>query len=163
MALTYAPNCSKLVYNTAGAVQSLPDESFGGKTRNQIERYAMAGNAIADQVMVARLPYGSIPVSIMVTGTVSIGTGTTLAFGDRNNASRFGAAGALATLNVPTEFLTSASVRGLALTSCWAQDSTGTSATSNTNYEDILMTIGTSSLGATGTLVIETKYLEYNS
>ena len=158
MATLVTPNISKLVNNTAGAVQSLPDESFGGKGRRQVERYAMAGAAIGDQIHCARLPFGSIPLSIVLTVSVSAGTGTTISVGDKNNTSRFAAAGTLTSTDTPTEFHKNAATRGLALTTCY--DYAGVS---NTNYEDILLTIGTSSLSATGTLVIETHYLEYNS
>ncbi len=158
MATTFAPNCSVLVNNTAGAVQTLPDERVGGKERIWVEKYTMAGNAIADQIMVARLPYGAVPLNIVLTASISAGTSTILAVGDKNNISRFSGSGTLTSSDTPTEFLKNAAAVGVPLTT--AYDYAGTS---NTNYEDILITIGTSSLTSSGTLTIVTKYIDYSS
>ena len=158
MALTYAPNCSNLVNNTAGAVQTLPDFRVGGKKRIWVEKVTMAGAAVNDQVMVARLPYGSVPLSISVTTDTSAGTSTVLCFGDKNNISRFSSAGTLTSTNTPTEFCKNGAAIGVPLTT--AYDNAGTS---NTNYEDILMTITVSSLTSSGTLTIVTQYSDYGA
>jgi hypothetical protein len=156
MATIFAPNCSLLVSNTGGNVQTLPDERVGGKTRNWIEVIALAGSAIADQIMVARLPYGSVPLEIKLNTSTSL-VASTIAIGDKNNVSRFSAAGVFTTTNTPTPKL-NATTAGVPLTT--AYDYLGVS---NTNYEDILLTIGISSLPSTGTLVVITEYTDYGA
>jgi len=156
MAVTYAPNCSLLVNNTAGVVQSLPDERVGGHERVWVEAIAMAGTAIADQIMVARLPYGSVPLSVDISTSVSLGV-STIAIGDKINASRFSAAGTYTSTNATTNAINVAT-KGIPLTTCY--DYAGTSSTA---YEDILITVGVSSLVSTGTLVVVTKYIDYGT
>lgn len=158
MATTYAPNVSNLINNTAGAVQTLPDERVGGVQRTWVEKVTMAGAAVADQIVVARLPYGAVPLSMRITVDTSAGTGTTIAVGDKNNVSRFATAGTLTSTNTPTDFIKNGSAIGVPLTTCY--DYAGTS---NTNYEDIMLTIGVSSLTASGTMTIVTSYLDYSS
>jgi hypothetical protein len=48
--------------------------------------------------------------------------------------------------------------KGVPLTTCY--DYAGTASTA---YEDILITVGVSSLPSTGTLVLVTKYLDYGT
>ena len=156
MALTYAPNCSLLVNNTGGAVQSLPDERVGGKPREFVEVVTFAGQAVGDQIMVARLPYGSVPLGVTFNASASAGA-STIAIGDKNNVSRFAAAGTFTSTDTPTRKMTAAT-HGIPLTTCY--DNAGVS---NTNYEDILLTIGVSSLPSSGSLVVVTEYLSYSS
>jgi hypothetical protein len=156
MALSYAPNCSLLIGNTGGNVQSLPDERVGGKTRHFIERLGIPNLLVADQLMVARIPYGSVPLGITVTSDTSFGNGI-FTFGDKNNTSRFSASGTLTSTDTPTNKLR-ASAAGVPITT--AYDSAGTS---NTLYEDILMTIVTSSLSSGGTFTVDVAYIDYGS
>ena len=156
MALTYGSNCSLLVNNTGGVVQSLPDVRVGGKERTWTERIGLAGQAIGDQVMFARLPYGTVPIDVVMNTDTSLGS-SQVALGDKNNVSRFAAAGAFTTTNTPTPKI-NATTAGVPLTT--AYDNAGTS---NTNYEDLLLTVSVSSLPSTGTLVIITKYVDYGA
>lgn len=156
MAVTYAPNCSLLVNNTAGVVQTLPDERVGGHERIWTEVIALAGTAIADQIMIARLPYGSVPLVVEVSTSTSLGA-STIAIGDKVNASRFSAAGTYTSTNATTNAINVAT-KGVPLTTCY--DYAGTASTA---YEDILITVGVSSLPSTGTLVLVTKYLDYGT
>lgn len=156
MALTYAPNCSLLVNNTAGNVQSLPTVAVGGKERTFTEKIAITQLAIADQIMVARIPYGSIPLEINVNSSISL-SNAQISFGDKNNTSRFAAAGTFTSTATPTPKM-DATVGGVPLTTCY--DNAGVS---STQYEDILMTIGVSSIAAGGTLMIVTRYIDYGA
>lgn len=158
MATTFAPNCSLLVANAGGNVQNLPDMRASGKEREWVEKIPLGGasQVIADQVMVARLPFGAVPLVIELNSSVSLGV-VTISFGDKNNTSRFVAAGTFTAVDTPSPKM-GAIVAGVPLTTCY--DYAGTS---NTKYEDILMTIGTSSISAVGTLMICTKYLDYSS
>lgn len=156
MATTFAPNVSLLVNNTAGAVQQLPDERVGGKTRNWIEKITMAGQNAADQVVVARLPYGSVPLDLKIATDTSLGA-TTAAFGDKINVSRFATAGTFtATTGWSSKLLPTPA--GLPLTT--AYDYAGVA---STQYEDVLLTLGVSSLPSAGTLTVWIEYLDYGS
>lgn len=157
MTIAYAPNCSLLVNNTGGNVQSLPDVRVGGKLRTWTERIALLGQAPSVQTMVARLPYGTVPISLSISVDTSL-SNATIAVGDINNASRFSAAGTYTSTNGSTNAINVAT-KGIPLTTCYANDSTS----SNTNFEDVLLTIGTSSLPATGTMVIITEYVDYGA
>ncbi len=156
MATTFAPNVSLLVNNTAGAVQQLPDERVGGKTRNWVERITLAGAAIGDFIVVARIPYGSVPLDILVATDTSLGS-STVAIGDKINVSRFATAGTLTgTTALASKILPTAV--GVALTT--AYDYLGVA---STQYEDVLLCVGVSSLPSSGTLTVITKYLDYGS
>lgn len=156
MATIFAPNCSLLVSNTGGNVQTLPDVRVGGKTRNWVEVIALGGSAIADQIMIARLPYGTVPIAIDFNASASLGS-STVAIGDKNNVSRFSAAGAFTATNTTTPKINNATY-GVPLTTCY--DYAGVSSTA---YEDILLTIGVSSLPSAGTLTVITKYIDYGA
>lgn len=156
MAVVFAPNCSLLVGNTGGNVQTLPDVRVGGKERTWTERIALTGQAPVTQTMVARLPFGTVPLAIEFSTDTSL-SAASIAFGDANNASRFSAAGTYTGTNDTTNKINVAT-KGVPLTT--AYDYLGVS---NTNYEDILLTISGSSLPATGTMVVVTKYVDYGA
>lgn len=156
MTVAFAPNCSLLVNNAGGQVQSLPDVRVGGKERTWTERIALTGQAPSVQTMVSRLPYGTVPLSFDISVDTSL-SGSTIAVGDLNNASRFSAAGTYTSTNATSNAINVAT-KGVPLTT--AYDYLGVS---NTNYEDVLLTIGTSSLPATGTMVVVTKYIDYGA
>ncbi len=154
MATTFAPNCSLLVNNTGGAVQSLPTMVVGGKERTWTERITLASQPAANHIMIARLPYGSVPLAIEVSTDTSLSS-STLAVGDLNNFSRFSAAGTLTGTNASANLINVAT-KGVNLTT--AYDYLGVASTA---YEDILVTIGVSDLPSSGTLVFVTRYLDY--
>ena len=154
MTIAFAANCSLLVNNTGGNVQSLPDERVGGKERTWTERIALTGQAPAVQTMVARLPYGSVPLSFDISVSTSL-SGTSLAIGDLNNASRFSAAGTYTSTDATTNAINVAT-KGVPLTTVY--DYLGAT---TKGYEDVLLTTSVSSLPATGTMVVVTKYLDY--
>lgn len=157
MATTYAPMCSLLVSNAGGLTQSLPDVRAGGKERVWIEKIALAGQNTADQIMVARLPYGSVPTDLLVATDTSLGAAPTIAFGDKINVSRFAVAGVLtATTGWASRLLPATA--GIPLTT--AYDYAGVA---SQKYEDVLLTIGVSSLASTGTMTVLTKYIDYGS
>jgi len=156
MATTFAPNCSLLVNNTGGNVQSLPTMVVGGKERTWTERITLASQAVDDQIMIARLPYGAVPLSFDVSTDTSL-SASTIAVGDLINASRFAAAGTLTGTNASTNLINVAT-KGVNLTTCY--DYLGVS---NTNYEDVLVTVAVSDLPSSGTLVFVTKYIDYGA
>ena len=156
MAMTFAPEVSKLINNAGGLVQTLPDERVGGKTRNWVERIALAGQAIADQIMVARLPYGAVPLAFEISVSATLGA-STVAIGNIDNHSKYSAGGTYTSANGTTNAINVAT-KGLPITSAWKYDDTVSTA-----FEDVLLTIGVSSLPSAGTLVVVTKYLDHSS
>lgn len=156
MTMTFAPNCSLLVTNSGGLVQSLPDERVGGKSRTWVERIALAGQNAADQIMVARLPYGSVPLNMEISVSATLGA-STIAIGNIDNHSKYSAGGTYTSANVTTDAINNAT-KGVPITSAWKYDDTVSTA-----FEDVLLTIGVSSLPSSGTLTIVTKYLDYSS
>lgn len=156
MTTFFAPQCSLLVGNTGGNVQTLPpDYLITGKTRVWIEKIALNGQAPGDQIMIARLPYGATPVDLVYDSDTSLGAAATAAVGDKNNVSRFAAAGTFTATDTPTSKLRASAI-GVPITT--AYDYAGVN---NTNYEDVLMTLGASSLPVGGTLTVLTYYQDY--
>lgn len=156
MAVSYAPNCTLLVNNTGGSVQSLPDVRVGGKLRVFTEVITLASQASASSIMFARIPYGSELYAIQVSVSATLST-STLSFGDANSATRYGAAVTFTVANTKVDALNVVG-RGVPLTTCY--DNTGTVSSS---YTDLLATIGTANLPASGTLVIVTEYVDYGA
>jgi len=156
MTIAFAPNCSLLVSNTAGNVQTLPDVRVGGKERVWVEKILLTGQAPSVQTMIARLPFGSVPLSFDISIDTSL-SGSTLAIGDLNNASRFSAAGTYTSTNATTNAINVAT-KGLPLTTVY--DYLGAT---TKGYEDVLITTAVSSLPATGTMIVVTKYIDYGA
>lgn len=162
MATFFAPNFSLLVGNTAGNVQSLPDERVGGKTRVWVEKVTLNGQAPGDFIAVARLPVGSVPIDIEFVASASLGAASTVAIGDKNNVSRFCAAGTFTTTDTKTSKINAAGA-GVPITTAYQYDGTLATATGPVAYEDILLTLGVSSLPVGGTLTVITTYLDYGA
>lgn len=156
MAVLFAPNCTLLVGNTGGAVQTLPDVRVGGKLRVFTEVVTLASQVFTNSIMIARIPYGSELYAINVSVSATLAT-STLSFGDANSATRYGAATTYTTANTKTDALNVAG-RGIPITTCY--DNTGVASTA---YTDLLATIGVANLPASGTLVIVTEYIDYGA
>jgi hypothetical protein len=156
MAITIAPgtNMAMILGNTGGGLQQLPNQMVGAKPHIWTERITLASQASGANIPIARLPYGSIPLDIVVNSSVSLGT-STVAIGDMNNTARFKAAATATAVDTPTSVLNSASV-GVALTTCY--DTTGTASTA---YEDVVMTIAAAALPGAGTLCVTVYYQDY--
>ena len=77
--------------NVGGNLQQLPDQRVGAKPHLWTERITLAAQASGANIPIARVPYGSALIDILVTGSVSLGS-STVAFGDMNNTVRFSAA-----------------------------------------------------------------------
>ncbi len=162
MTVTSSPNVSKLVGNTAGNVQTLPDQAVGGKERCWIERQGIPNLLVGDMLCIARIQCGSYMAAIEITSDTSFGNGQ-FCIGDRNNASRFVAAGTFTSTDTPTDKLR-ASAKGVAIaTPGWDQGATGTVASGNNLYDDIMLICVTSSFSAGGTFTVITKYIDYGA
>lgn len=143
-----------VVGNTGGALQQLPDQRVGAKPHLWTERITLAAQASGANIPIARVPYGSALIDIMVTASVSLGT-STLAFGDMNNTARFSAAAVNTAVDSAAHKLNAASA-GALLSTCY--DYLGTA---NDKYEDIIMTIAAAALPGAGTLVVTVAYQDF--
>ena len=147
-------NMAKLLGNTGGNLQELPDQRVGAKPHLFTERITLASQASGVNIPVARVPFGSALIDIMVTGSVSLGSAT-LAFGDMNNTARFSAAAVNTAVDGAVHKLNAASA-GALLTTCY--DYNGTA---NDRVEDIIMTVAAAALPASGTLVVTVSYQDF--
>lgn len=154
IAIQTGSNMAMILGNTAGGLQQLPNQMVGAKPHIWTERFTLAGQASGVNIPVARIPYGSMLLDIVVTGSVSLGT-STLAFGDMNNTARFSAAVVNTGVDAATSKLNAAST-GLALTTCY--DVNGVASTA---YEDVIMTVAAAALPGAGTLVVSIYYQDY--
>jgi hypothetical protein len=156
MAITIVPgtNMALILGNSGGNVQQLPTQQVGAKPHIWTERIPLAAQASGANIPIARLPYGSIPLDIVLNSGVSLGA-STVAIGDMNNVARFKAAATATAVDTPTSVLNSAS-SGLPLTTCY--DVNGVASTA---YEDVVMTVGAAALPASGTLVVTIYYQDY--
>jgi hypothetical protein len=147
-------NMAMILANTGGGLQTLPNQLVGAKQHLWTERITLASQASGVNIPVARVPYGSALMDIMVNGSVSLGT-STLAFGDMNNTARFSAAAVNTAVDTASHKLNAASA-GLPLTTCY--DVNGVA---NNAYEDVVMTVAAAALPAAGTLVVTIYYQDY--
>jgi hypothetical protein len=154
IAIQAGSNMAMILANTGGNVQQLPNQMVGAKQHSWTERFTLAAQASGVNIPVARIPYGSILLDLVVTASVSLGT-STVAFGDMNNTARFKAAAVFTTPDVPTSTLNTASV-GAPLTTCY-----DVNAVASTVYEDVVMTVGAAALPGAGTLCVTIYYQDY--
>jgi len=154
IAIQAGTNMAMILANTGGNLQTLPDQRVGAKTHVWTERITLAAQASGVNIPVARIPYGSALLDIMVTGSVSLGSAT-LAFGDMNNVARFSAAAVNTGVDASAHKLNSASA-GALLTTCY--DYLGVASQA---YEDVIMTVAAAALPGSGTLVVSVYYQDY--
>ena len=152
-ATLFSPIMAQLTGNTGGALLSLPPvTNAGARERVFTASIAMAAQASGSVIGIARLPLGSIITGITEITDTSLATAT-IALGDTNNGALYQAASTLTNTNTPTRV-------GLAATHA-AAITTGYDCVSGAvskSYEDIVLTVGTASLPATGNLTIIFEY-----
>lgn len=112
----------------------------GGALRVFNEKITYASQASGDTINVGKLPIGARPLFFVFTTSASTGTAT-LALGTSASASKYKAAAVLTATDTPTIYGVTADI-GEALTAA----------------EDLLLTIGTAALPASGTLRIMAVY-----
>jgi hypothetical protein len=117
IAIQAGSNMAMILANTGGGLQTLPNQMVGAKPHIWTERFTLASQASGVNIPVARIPFGSILLGILINGTVSLGT-STVAFGDMNNTARFKAAAVFTAVDTATQVLNAAS-QGAALTTCY--------------------------------------------
>lgn len=138
MATTYS-NEAQLALNTVPA-RKVSVARWQGELRRYSATITLAAQASADDIVLFRVPKGSVFAYGVVNTSVSTATAT-LAIGVSGSTAKYKAAAAQTTPNAPTLFGTNAEVArvdGIA-----------------TDFEDVLLTIGTAALPASGTLVVD--------
>ena len=127
----------------ADVPRTYPPVAFaGGKLRVLIEVFNFAGEATGSYAIGAPLPAGAVPVFGCLVASASTGS-STLAIGNRDNASRYRAGTILAQTDTPVLF-----GPGLVLGSA-------TAAT-----EQLMLTVGNAALPAAGRLIIMLLYVD---
>jgi hypothetical protein len=147
-------NWAMVQANSGGNVQQLPTQVVGAKMHCWTERITLAAQASGVNIPIARVPFGSALLGIVITGSVSLGT-STVAFGDMNTVNRFKTAAVFTAVDTPTNVLNAATL-GLPLTTCY--DYLGVASTA---YEDVIMTVAAAALPGAGTLCVTTLYQDY--
>lgn len=110
----------------------------GGRLRRYRATITLASQASGDDVVLAEIPAGSVFAYGMLNSSVSLGTAT-VAVGITGDTGKYRAAATFTATNTPTPFGDVTEVSGSALAS-------GT---------QVLLTVGTASLPASGTLVVD--------
>lgn len=140
MAQTAGPNMT--IITAANPTQQAEAQAITGRVRCFTEIVTYTTNASGDTILVGQIPAGATFEGLAITTDTSTSSGT-LAFGDGTTAGKFAAAAALTATNTPT-------LRGTAAT-------LGVIINANAPT-NIVITVGTASLPASGTLVVQTYY-----
>lgn len=136
MAQTYSTELA----GTQASPPSVPSSTQGYAAR--LHRYrasiTLASQASADTVVLAQVPAGVCFAYGVVTSSVSLGTAT-VAVGNSTTAGKYRAAAVFTAVDTPTLFGVTTAVAG--------QPSTA--------QEQVILTVGTAALPASGTLVVD--------
>ncbi|MHB8413998.1 MAG: hypothetical protein ACYDB1_01190 [Acidiferrobacteraceae bacterium] len=121
-----------------------PDVAFvGGRVRAFVENIVYAAQAVGDTLTMAQLPAGALVLGFELITDTSTSTAT-LAVGDGTTAAKYAAAAAYTTINTPVQ----------------VGNTAGPLAGRLTAAGQIVLTIGTLALPASGNLVFITYYTQ---
>lgn len=124
------------------ASNQLAEVSFvGGRLRVFNEQVAYASQASGKTIKVGQLPKGAIPIAFIINTDTSTGSAT-LELGDGTTADKFAAAAAYTSANKP-----------------WFVGVQATGAAALASQTDVIATIGTAALPASGNLSVITLYV----
>jgi len=111
---------------------------YGARFRRYRASITLASQASADTVVLANIPAGYCFAYGVITSGVSLGTAT-VAIGNASSAGKYRAAAVFTATDTPTPFGTAAAVAGVP----------------STAQEQVLLTVGTAALPASGQLVVD--------
>lgn len=155
VATVFSNEMAIVVGNIGGSAQVLPTVSLvGGKKRSFVATIALASQAAATVIGIARLPAGAIITEISAITDTSLGTAT-ISFGDTNSNAIYGVATTLTATETPTRFGKTATT-GVAITTNLYDSTTGLLGKS---YEDLVLTTAVAALPASGTLKVIVEYV----
>lgn len=164
-ATIFGTQMTKLVGNTGGGVQSLPNvDSVGGRRRGFIESLIYGSWANPSVIGVARLPLPFIMTDITVITDTSTGS-TTLAFGDpgNGNSAKWAAAAAYTSTDNPSKIGKTAALGVEQLAGFDSETGVATSYTGSSGYggayTDVIMTTGGAQAPAAGNLRIMFEFM----
>lgn len=163
VATTFSDMMAQLTGNTGGAVQSLPPSyQVYGRRRGFIASIALAAQAAASVIGVARLPVPCVPTDITLLTDTSLGTAT-IALGDTNAAALFMAAQTLTAVDTPTKVGKTAAL-GVPLAQGYDCVSGNLTTYKNAGsggggYEDMILTTAVAALPGAGNLRILVEFM----
>lgn len=137
MVTTYSTE-AQLALNTIPA-KKVDGAKWGARMRRYRATVALAGQASGDDIVLFRVPKGSVFAYGVLNASVSLGGTATVAIGASGSTGKYRAAATFQTPNAPTFFGANAAVAADALSA----------------DEDVLLTIGTAALPGSGTLVVD--------
>lgn len=113
-------------------------DGYGGRPRRYRATIDLAAQASGDTIVLAEIPANSVFAFGVLNSSVSLGTAT-LAVGDASSATKYRAASTFTATDTPTLFGNAA----------------GAAEAKNAASNEVIATIGTASLPASGTLVVD--------
>lgn len=120
---------------------------YGARVKRMRATITLNTQTISDTLILGYLPAGSTFAYGVITSSVSLGT-STIAIGTSSSTGKYRSASTFTPVDTPTLFGNSASI--------------GLSDPANTADEQVICTIATASLPASGTLIIDMFYSSSN-
>ena len=139
MANTFSAEANK--YLNSVPVQLADGAAHGGNLRRYRATIALASQASADTITLAKPPAGGAFAYGVLTSTVSLGT-STVAIGVAGTPGKFRAAAVFTAVDTPTLFGIASAVDDAPLSAA----------------ETVILTIGVAALPAAGTLIVDLYY-----
>lgn len=162
---------NNLLNNSGGQVQTLPTVTqVGARERVFIAQLALASQASASLIAMARIPMGAALTSITEVTDTSLSTAS-ISYGNASNLTKFSAVHTLTSTNAPAKLGlggTSEGALGVPITTGY--DSLTGNAVSYSApgqggalYDDIVMSVTNAALPASGNLTVIFEYTEPGS
>ena len=146
---------SRLVLNTGGNLQNLPDSrNIGGRVREASGALVFNTQAIGFGLSFARVPLGCRVVHIDAFTDTSLGTAQ-ISVGNTNSNVAYGAARTLTALNTRAN-LADVSAALLSVVQVGFDSLTGLASTS---YDDMILWTSVATLPASGNLILQVQYV----
>lgn len=136
MAQTFSNELAPTQTSPAGVPSAT--QGYGARYRRYRASITLASQASADTVVLANIPAGYCFAGGVITASVSLGT-STVAVGNATTPGKYRAAAVNTAVDTPTNFGTAATL----------------AAAPSTAQEQVILTVGTAALPASGTLVVD--------
>lgn len=137
MATTYSAEATLALNSTPS--KFVPVAKWGGRLRRFRATITLAAQAIADDVVLFKLPSGSLFAYGVLNSSATLGATATVAVGVAGTPAKYRAAAVHTTPNLPVLFGLNSAVDDEPLT----------------GDEDVILTVGVAALPASGTLIVD--------
>lgn len=137
MATTFSAEAA-LALNSTPA-KKVDGAKWGARMRRYRATITLAGQANGDDIVLFRVPAGSVFAYGVLNSSATLGASATVAIGVSGTTAKYRAAAVFQTPNAPTLFGLNSAVDDDALTA----------------DEDVLLTIGAAALPGSGTLIVD--------